>query len=179
MQVLHSAEAVTDRITTLGKEIAEDFANKDPLFVCLLGGGNPFASALMFAITEHNPDFHPQMTYMTTSTYEGGRTAGEVRIERDVPSKISFAGRVAIIVDDVLDTGKTLSFTADHLLARGANEVHAAVLARKLIDPRPVDFQVKYVGFDTPDVWLSGMGMDNEAVAPEAYRWDKRILVEN
>jgi len=84
-----------------------------------------------------------------------------------------------VVLDDLIDRGKTLLYAAEHLRARGAEKVESIVLVRKRKDP-PVDSNVVLVGFDdVPDVWLTGMGMDDQGIAPEANRWAAWIAIAN
>jgi hypoxanthine phosphoribosyltransferase len=162
---------INRRIDQLASEIITDFDAADrPLFVALLRGAAPFASKLMFAIAEQAPDFHPELDYMMVSTYGSGQEAGEPHIVTDLAPSTTVAGRVVIILDDVLDKGITAHFVTAHMIARGAGDVRLAVLADKQTE-RVYDITPQYVGFSVDDAWLIGMGMDDSGSGKEYSRW--------
>lgn len=174
--VLASADDVASGIAHLAEQIVRAYAGSDPLFVCLLRGGAPFATRLMFAITRIAPDFHPELCYMMVKRYGAGREGGQPRILMDLAPDIDVAGRTAIILDDVLDNGVTAGFVRNYLMERGAKTVDLAVLVQKDI-PRD-DFQTAtFHVFDAGPAWIAGMGMDDEGTAREAYRWLDEIIV--
>lgn len=168
-QKLASSDEIDEKIKAIASKILED-CDSTPLFVGLLRGAAPFASKLMFAINRKNPDFHPELDYMMVSTYGVNKTAGEPHIITDLAPSTSVKGRDVIVLDDVLDKGITADFVYSHLRSRGASSLKLAVLCDKKTK-REKPIEADYVGFTFGDNWLSGMGMDNAAEAPEAYRW--------
>lgn len=167
--VLVDEARVAARITALGKQIAATYKSENPLFLCLLRGGVPFASQLMFAIVAADPDFHPQMEYMRVKTYGGTRQAHEPEITVTI-DQAEINGRTVVIVDDILDTGRTPGAIESYLQTCGAKEVQLIVLVQKQ-KPRTQWHEATLHGFELPDVWITGMGCDDTATAPEGYRW--------
>jgi hypoxanthine phosphoribosyltransferase len=171
---LHDAEEVTQRIGAIATEIILQYQNKNPLFVGLLRGAAPFSSMLMFEIAKQAPDMHPELDYMMVSTYGESHHAGEPRIVTDLAPTTSVWGREVVVIDDVLDLGRTADFVKKHLERLGAMSVQLAVLAKKQA-VRETDIDADYVGFETGDAWLVGMGMDNAHEGHEARRWLNEI----
>lgn len=175
---LATAKEVDKKITEMAKEIIVRFNDSNPLFVCLLRGGAPFATKLMFAIVEQVPDFHPELDYLTISTYGDDRTAKQSRIVMDLAPDTQVHGRDVIILDDVLDQGYTAAFAREHLVDLGAKEVVLAVLVQKKLERLPeVTRNADFFAFEAPADWLIGMGMDDRRVAYEANRWMSSIAI--
>lgn len=171
---LHDATEVNRRIATIATEMVLEYRNENPLFVALLRGAAPFSSKLMFEIAKQAPDMHPELDYMMVSTYGDSKHAGEPRIVTDLAPTTSVYGRDVIVVDDVLDLGRTADFVKMHLERLGAMSIKLAVLARKGTE-REYPIDADFVGFDTGDAWLVGMGMDNAEEVHEGYRWLEEI----
>lgn len=176
--LLASPDEVLAAINRVADEIIRDYSNESPLFVSLLRGAAPFSSQLLFAISRLEPNRHPELDYMTVSTYGDERTAGQPRIVTDLAPETVVKGRPVIILDDVLDKGITADFVAKHLLTKGAASVKLAVLVDKKTD-RTHPIAADYACLQTDDVWLAGMGMDDAATATEAYRWSDYIIEIN
>ena len=168
-----SKEQITTSITTTAKEILADFPHESPLFVALLRGGAPFASRLMFTLTQLQQDYHPELDYLTISTYASGKEAHEPAITSDLSPSTTLVGRDVVILDDVIDLGVTYDFAKQTLLDRGAQSVKLAVLASKDIPDRIP--QADYHSLDGGDKWLVGFGLDDAEIATEGYRWIDEI----
>ena len=177
MQQLVSAEKTSQHIREIAAEIVRDYPSS-PLFIALLRGAAPFASQLMFAITSINPDYHPELDYMVVSTYGDGRIARMPQIITDVSPSTQIAGRDVIILDDVLDKGITAQFVINELTNRQPRSIALAVLVDKQTE-REEPVTARYAAFELPDVWLTGMGMDDSHVGPEANRWNNAIYEVN
>ncbi len=176
-ELLYSSEQVNARIGVMATEIIAIYQDTNPLFVSLLNGAAPFTSKLMFAIQQQAPDFQPNVQSMIVSRYGTSRTAGQPCVVTDLPPAYrDLSGRHVIILDDLIDGGGTTNFTEQHLLGYGAEKVEriALVVKRKAV---PTNVQLVLFGFETPDVWLTGMGMDDERLAPEGNRWANWIAV--
>jgi hypoxanthine phosphoribosyltransferase len=176
MKLLATSEQIDTAISDMAKTIITDFNGSQPLFVALLRGAAPFASKLLFTIAKEAPDMHPELDYMTVSTYGVGRQAGTPHIAMDLAPDTEVKGRTVIILDDVLDKGVTSSFVTHYLLDKGAADIKLAVLVEKDIDrvsPKNADF----VCFHAGEEWLVGMGMDDATVARDGYRWLNEIRV--
>lgn len=174
--MLASKDEVAARITELAEAVAERYKGKSPLFVCLLRGGAPFASQLMFALAKSDPHFHPELDYMTVRTYGDSLTAKKPQVIMDLAPHTSVDGRTVVIVDDVLDRGHTAAFTEQHLKTRGAADVELIVLVQKTLE-RDIWPDATLYGFEAPADWLTGMGMDDPRIATEANRWLDSLAV--
>lgn len=169
MKILYTADQVQQRIEEMAQEIITRFSDDKPLFVCLLKGAVPFTSQLMSAITRLEPAFHPEVIYIHTSAYGANRTASEPTVFGSIEAS-DVTGRDIVVLDDCLDKGITSMETKRRLLEHGATTVHLVVLANKDVVRDGIDPPL-ISGFVTPNVWLTGMGMDDADDAPEAQRW--------
>lgn len=142
---------IRGRIGQLGQQLAEDFADRQPVFVAILAGAVPFVADLVRATPiDLNVDF------MALSRFgEGGR----VRIAFD--TELPLAGRHVILVEDIVDTGLTLTTLRSMMEARSAASISAVTLIDKSVR-RLVDVPVEYRGFETGDEFLLGYGLDWE-----------------
>ena len=152
-EVLFSEQQLADKVAELGARISADYAGKDPLIVSVLKGSYVFMADLTRRISiPCNVDF------MAVSSYGAGtKTTGEVQIIKDIGSKTD--GRHLIIVEDILDSGVTLSFLMKVLKARGAASIRLCTLLSKP-ERRKVDVPVDYLGFEIPDAFVVGYGLD-------------------
>ncbi len=154
IEVLFSAEEIQARNHQIAEEIAlSDFSNI--LVVAILKGSFIFAADLMRAF--YDAGISPEMEFISISSYGAGTSAGELRVLRDLESDV--AGRDVILIDDILESGKTLAFTKDLMLSRGARSVCVVALLEKS-GKRKADIEAEYVGFDCPDKFVVGYGMD-------------------
>ena len=154
IEVLFSAEDIARRIT----EIAEDVALselKNILVVSILKGSFVFAADLIRAF--HRAGMAPEVEFISVSSYGAGTEAGKLRLLRDVESDVS--GRDIILIDDILESGNTLKFTRDLMLERGANRVAIIALLDKSVR-RKAEIEADFVGFECPDKFVVGYGMD-------------------
>jgi hypoxanthine phosphoribosyltransferase len=154
IEVLFPAEAIAGRILELAKEIA---ARKfqSLLVVSILKGSFIFAADLIRAM--HGAGLSPEIEFILISSYGAGKSSGEVKILRDVDASVE--GRDVLLIDDILESGKTLKFTRDLMIARGARSVHAAVLMDKK-GRRQTGLDADFIGFECPDRFVVGYGMD-------------------
>jgi hypoxanthine phosphoribosyltransferase len=159
-KILISRDALQARITELGKTISRDYANQDLLLVCVLKGGVLFLSDLMRAIQiPHSIDF------MAISSYGGTRieSSGVVRILMDLNASIQ--GRNVLIIEDIVDTGRTLTYIIQNLKTRNPASLKICTLLNKP-SRREVPVDLAYVGFDVPNEFVVGYGLDYD----ELYR---------
>lgn len=178
-EILATEEDVAKHIDIMAKTIVEEFKDKNPLFVCLLRGGAPFATQLMFAITKYDPYFYPELDYITVSRYGGSQVAGTPRVIMDLSHKSDVVGRPVIILDDLIDKGGTYVFTRKHIENKGASNVYLATLVqRELKEPRGFDADF-YCFSVTTEEWLVGMGMDDTRLGVEANRWAPYVAIAN
>jgi len=151
--VLISEEQIRDRIKELGAQITRDYAEQNPLLIGVLKGACLFLSDLMRAV-----DARLSVEFMAISSYGSStRTSGEVRIMKDLDVPIE--GRDILVVEDIVDTGLTLSYLLANLQSRGAATVKLAALLDKF-DRRQKDVKIDYLGFKIPDEFVVGYGLD-------------------
>lgn len=152
-EVLISKEAIEAKTKELAERISRDYKGKDLLVVGVLKGAVIFASELIKNIT-----IPCEIDFMAVSSYGSfSETTGVVRILKDLDSEIS--GKHILIVEDIVDSGVTLSYLLNYLKTRNASSVEIASLLTKP-SRRKVDIDCKYVGFETPDEFLVGYGLD-------------------
>lgn len=172
-EILIPSDKLQARICELGAEIDRDYAGQDLLLLAVLKGSVLFLSDLMRCIsTPHSIDF------MATSSYGAGMaSSGVVRILKDLDQPIE--GRNVVIVEDIIDTGRTLDYLVRILRARQPKSLEICTLLNKPAR-REAPVAVKYIGFDIPDKFVLGYGLDFvekyrnlpyiAVLAPEYYR---------
>ena len=155
VRVLFDEASIAQRNEELARDIATTTA-PDLLVVAVLKGSFMFAADLIRAL--HRSGLSPQVEFIHLSSYLSGTvSSGQVSILRDVQSSVE--GRDVLLVDDILESGRTLAFAKDLLAARGARRVLAAVLLDKA-GKRAVEVEAEFIGFTCPDVFVVGYGMD-------------------
>ena len=151
--VLMSREDVQDTITDLARQIDRDYADKDLLIVAVLKGAVMVVADLTRALHSH-----VELDFMAVSSYGSGtKSSGVVRILKDLDADLT--GRHVLIVEDIIDSGLTLSWLKENLESRGAASVEICALLRKP-DAVKVEVPVRYVGFDIPNEFVVGYGLD-------------------
>jgi hypoxanthine phosphoribosyltransferase len=155
IRVLFDEDTIAKRNEALAQEIAAA-KPENLLVVAVLKGSSMFAADLIRAL--HRSGLAPQVEFVHLSSYlDGTISTGNVTILRDVESDVR--GRDVLLVDDILESGRTVTFAKDLLMARGAKSVKTAVLLEKP-GKRAVQIHPDYVGFTCPDVFVVGYGMD-------------------
>ena len=153
LEVLFSQETIQQRIKELGAEITRDYAGRNPLLIGVLKGACFFLSDLL-----RNIDTSLSIEFMAISSYGSStRTSGEVRIMKDLDVPIE--GRDILVVEDIVDTGLTLTYLLENLKSRGAASVKLAALLDKH-DRREKEVPIDYLGFQIPDHFVVGYGLD-------------------
>jgi hypoxanthine phosphoribosyltransferase len=153
LEVLLSEDQIRSRIKELGTEITRDYAGLNPLLIGVLKGACFFLSDLLRAV-----DTRVAIEFMAISSYGSStRTSGEVRILKDLDVPIE--GRHILVVEDIVDTGLTLSYLLANLQSRGAASVKLAALLDKY-ERREKDVKIDYLGFKIPDEFVVGYGLD-------------------
>lgn len=150
---IHDRDALLASIVRVGSEIDRDYQGKRPLFLTLMQGGLMFAGHLALAI-----EVDCEFDYVHATRYRG-RTSGSDLHWIKAPS-MSLKGRDVLLVDDILDEGKTLAAVCDWCVAQGAGTVKIAVLAVKIHDRCVPGLEADYVGVEVPDRYVFGFGMD-------------------
>lgn len=155
IEVIYSAEEIARRLDELAAEIA---ARRIPglLAVPVLKGSFVFAADLIRAL--HRTGMAPEVDFLTLSSYKKSKvSSGQVAILRDLDLDVE--GRSVLIIDDVLDSGRTLAFAKDLISARGAKLVLTCVLLEKKVS-RAVNIAADFRAFECPDTFVVGYGMD-------------------
>jgi hypoxanthine phosphoribosyltransferase len=155
-RVIISEAELKARIAELGSDLARDLAQERPILVGVLQGAFLFMADLIRATSiELTTDF------IGVTSYAGGKSSGQVRIVSDL--SVSIEGRNVVIVEDIVDTGLTLTYLKRALEARHPRSLRVCVLLDK-IERRKVDVAVDYVGFTIPNVFVVGYGFDYEGL---------------
>jgi hypoxanthine phosphoribosyltransferase len=155
IKTLFSAEAIAARVDQLASDIAASKL-EDLIVVAVLKGSFIFAADLIRALHRHG--LRPEIDFIYLASYDGERISrGQVRVLRDVESDIR--GRNVVIVDDILDSGRTLAFAKSSLAKDGAARVLTCVLVDKRV-PRAAEIVPDFVGFACPPVFVVGYGLD-------------------
>ena len=153
LEILFSQEEIQERIKELGAEITRDYAGRNPLLIGVLKGACFFLSDLLRYI-----DTRLSIEFMAISSYGSStRTSGEVRIMKDLDVPIE--GRDILVIEDIVDTGLTLTYLLENLKSRGAASVKLAALLDKH-DRRQREVPIDYLGFQIPDHFVVGYGLD-------------------
>lgn len=152
-KILFTEEEIRTRVHELGRAITRDYEGKDPLFVGILKGSFIFMADLVRCVeTQSSIDF------MAVSSYGNStKTTGAVKINKDLSQDIE--GRHVVIVEDILDSGVTLSYLTRYLANRNPASMAIATLFDKPAR-RQADIHADYVGFEVPDAFIVGYGLD-------------------
>src|SRR5262249_40736450 len=154
LKVLLDAEKIQTRIRELGEQITHDYAGRDLLLIGVLKGACVFLSDLIRQI-----DLPVSIEFIAVSSYgAASKSSGEVRILKD--SDISLKGKDVLIVEDIVDTGLTLSYLQDIFRRREPNSVAIVALLDKP-DRRLRQVEVAYIGFEIPNAFVVGYGLDH------------------
>ncbi|MGF1648994.1 MAG: hypoxanthine phosphoribosyltransferase [Hyphomicrobiaceae bacterium] len=156
IEVVFAGAEIQSRIRALAEDIRD--ANLDKLIVIpILKGSFVFAADLLRAL--HAVGVRPEVDFLTLSSYgRGTMSSGVVSVTRDIDLDVE--GRPVLLVDDILESGRTLAYAKDLLTARGASKVLTCVLLDKATRRRAVDISADFKAFDCPDVFVVGYGMD-------------------
>lgn len=154
VEMLFSAAEIAARVDRLADEIAAAMG-PDITVVAILKGSFVFAADLLRAM--FHKGVHPRVDFMTLASYGSGVEGGEVKILKDTTEEL--AGRRVLLIDDILESGRTLAAAKSMLAARGAAEVRLCVLLHKP-GKRKAEIDADYVGFETPDRFVVGYGLD-------------------
>ena len=153
-EILVDEASIQKRVRELGEQISRDYAGEDLLVVCLLRGGITFTADLTRYITISH-----ELDCMSLSSYGVGHyaTSGNVRVNLDLLTNIE--GRNVLLVEDIVDSGRTLAHVLMMLKTRDPKSVKVCVLLDKKMR-REVTVNADYVGFDVPDKYVFGYGID-------------------
>lgn len=158
-RVLYSRDEISQAAARLGKQLTVDFKDKKPIVISVLKG------AILFTVDViKEMDVYAELDFIDVSSYHGGtQSSGKIDLLHDLGTDI--AGRNILIVEDIIDTGRTLKYLIDLLNQRNAAEIKVCTLLDKE-DGRSVDVKADYVGFSVPNEFVVGYGLDYK----ELYR---------
>ena len=166
MKVLLPHDTIQARIREMGREIARDYAGRDPHLVGVLKGACTFMTDLSRSV-----DLPLTLDYIAVSSYGAAtKSSGEVKLVKDLDQGLE--GRDLLVVEDIVDTGLTLNYLLNVLRARGPRTLKVAALLSKP-SRRLVEVKVDYVGFSIEDHFVVGYGLDYN----EKYRNLKDIVI--
>ena len=151
-RILLTRDEIEDKVSEIGRRITEDFRDKDPIFVGVLKGCFIFMADLM-----RHVDIKCSMDFMAVSSYSGTSSTGAVKINKDLSQDIE--GRHVIIVEDILDSGVTLSYLKRYLMGRKPASINIVTLLDKPAR-RKADVFADYSCFEVPDAFVVGYGLD-------------------
>ena len=159
LRVLLSEDEIREKVRELGGKITADYKNSNLMLVTVLKGAVVFLADLLRQI-----DVPAEIDFMVVSSYGSGvKSSGVVKIVKDLD--VPLAGKDILIVEDILDSGLTLSYIKELLESRGPRSIRIATLLDKP-SRRKVDLQADYIGFSVPDEFVIGYGLDYD----EKYR---------
>lgn len=152
-KILIEEKELQAKVAELGAKITGDYKDKDLLIVCVLKGAVVFVSDLIRKI-----DLPLDIDFMAISSYGANtKSSGVVRILKDL--NMSIEGKHVLIVEDIIDSGLTLAYLMENLKSRGPASVEICTILDK-IERRTIDLDIKYTGFQVPDEFVVGYGLD-------------------
>ncbi|WP_027953463.1 hypoxanthine phosphoribosyltransferase [Halobacillus kuroshimensis] len=158
-KVLISEEEIQQKCKEMGARLSEEYKDRFPLAIGVLKGATPFMTDLLKRM-----ETHLEMDFMDVSSYHGGmESSGEVKIVKDLDTKVE--GRDILIIEDIIDSGRTLAYLVDLFKYRKANSIKIVTLLDKPTG-RNADVIADVVGFEVPDEFVVGYGLDYQ----EKYR---------
>lgn len=158
-EILISEQEIREKCNEIGEQLTEEYKGKFPLAIGVLKGALPFMSDVLRAI-----DTHLEMDFMDVSSYGSEmRSSGEVKIVKDLDTKVE--GRDILIIEDIIDSGLTLSYLVDLFKYRKANSIKIVTLLNKP-EGRTANIKADIVGFEVPNEFVVGYGLDYQ----EKYR---------
>ncbi|ARI75439.1 hypoxanthine phosphoribosyltransferase [Halobacillus mangrovi] len=158
-KVLISEEEIQEKCKEIGAQLTEEYQGRFPLAIGVLKGATPFMADLLKRV-----ETHLEMDFMDVSSYHGGmKSSGEVKIVKDLDTKVE--GRDILIIEDIIDSGLTLSYLVDLFKYRKAESIKIVTLLDKPAG-RSANIKADTIGFEVPDEFVVGYGLDYE----EKYR---------
>lgn len=152
VSILINEAKIENRLEELAKEIMKDYPNEDIVFVGILKGAATFMVELAKRI-KNNVEFE----FIQVESYEGDKSTGKISLKQDLTGKIE--GKNIIIIEDIIDTGKTLEYLREYIKKFNPNSTKICTLLSKP-SRRVVELEVDYIGFSIPDEFVVGFGMD-------------------
>lgn len=154
MNILIQEDDIKKRIKELGREINNDYKDKNPILVGVLKGAFMFLADLLRELT-----IPMEIDFLGISSYEGTKSSGVVRITHDL--SVNIEDRDIILIEDIVDTGRTIDYIINNLRTRHPRSIAVCTLLNKK-SARVIDVPLAYIGFDIPPVFVVGYGLDYE-----------------
>lgn len=153
IKVLIKEEAINKRLDELAEQIMEDYKGKDIMFLCILKGSVMFTVELAKRIKNN-----VQFEFIEVSSYENNQSTGKIKLNKDISQSIE--GKDVIIIEDIIDSGRTISFLKEYLKQKNPNTLKVCSLLDK---PSKRTFEIKadYIGFEVDDKFIVGYGLDD------------------
>lgn len=153
IKVLIKEEAINKRLDELAEQIMEDYKGKDIMFLCILKGSVMFTVELAKRIKNN-----VQFEFIEVSSYENNQSTGKIKLNKDISQSIE--GKDVIIIEDIIDSGRTISFLKEYLKRKNPNTLKVCSLLDK---PSKRTFEIKadYIGFEVDDKFIVGYGLDD------------------
>ncbi len=152
-EILFDEKQIADRVAEMAAEVNKDYNGEEVIVVCVLNGAMPFTCDLMRKL-----DMPVVLDSIIASSYGSGTvSSGEVKIKKEMKQDV--AGRNVLLVDDVFDTGLTMSLLVELVKNRGAKSVKSCIFLNKPARHK-TDYQPDYIGYDIPDAFVIGYGLD-------------------
>jgi hypoxanthine phosphoribosyltransferase len=150
---LISEDNIRSRIREIGARINRDYCDRNPVLVGVLKGAFMFLADLLREL-----EFPAEIDFLAISSYNGTQSSGVVRITQDL--SLNIEGRDVILIEDIVDTGRTISYILENLRTRKPRSIAVCTLLNKK-ENRVVDVPLDYIGFDIPSVFVVGYGLDH------------------
>ena len=156
VRVLFDEGAIARRVSALAAEIAADYGGKPPVIVGLRNGAVPFMMDLLRTLPA---PWHPDLVFdfLDATSYAGSRSTGDIRLAGDLVVRVE--GREVLVVDGIVDTGRTMEAVLNHLRGKKPSQVRVCTLLDKP-SRRAVPVRIDYCGFEVEDLFVVGYGMD-------------------
>ena len=151
-RVLITSEQLEDRAKQIGRQITEDYKGEEVMVIGILKGSFMFLSDVM-----KNIDLYTRLDFVTVQSYGNGTSSGELTLTKDITADIK--GKHVILVEDILDSGKTLKFVKDLFEKREPASIKICTLLNKKVRKSEI-IKADYIGFDVDDVFVVGYGLD-------------------
>ncbi len=157
--IVFTEKQIRARVDQLVEEMADHCRSENMVMIGILRGSFMFLADLVRDLYDH--DYHPRIDFITLESYGGGtESSGVVRITKDF--SVDVTGADVLLIDDILDTGRTLTYARDHVTARGARTIRTCTLLDKP-SRRVVPIEADFVGFTIEDFFVVGYGLDYDS----------------
>lgn len=154
IKVLINEKQINERLDELANQIMNDYKDKEIMFLCILKGSVIFTVELAKRIKNN-----VQFEFIEVSSYEGHESTGKIKLNKDITQSIE--GKDVIVIEDIIDTGRTISFLKEYLLQKNPNSLKICSLLDKS-SRRIFNIKADYTGFEIEDKFVIGYGLDDE-----------------